>query len=166
MKNHKGFSLVELVIVMAVIGILSSMFMLSSSESISNANANNIITNLRNFSMAAMAYYTDNIDTFGKTPNTAISLSDVTPYMHNEGNVPDKNNYIVTNDSGTWWAGYRVEGIADSWKVRGKLQAHAEEYGLRGSDNTNPPAKGTNGKYPTYESKHKCVWIQIRSSRN
>lgn len=163
MKNHKGFSLVELIIVMVVIGILSSMFMLSSSESLSNASANNIITNLRNFSMAAMAYYTDNIDTFGKTPNKTISLSDVTPYMHNEGNVPDKDNYIVKNSSGTWWAGYSVAGIADGPKVRGKLQAHAEEYGLRGSGNDTPPAKGVTAYY---KSTDKYVWIQIRSSRN
>ena len=168
MKNHKGFSLVELVIVMAVIGILSSMFMLSSSESISNANANNIITNLRNFSMAAMAYYTDNIDTFGKTPNTAISLSDVTPYMHNEGNVPDKNNYIVTNDSGTWWAGYNLTTALDNDKVREKLQGRSESANLKGTTNSStPPTKSSSdGKYPAYDSTHTCVWLLIRSPRN
>ncbi|MBQ3399310.1 MAG: type II secretion system protein, partial [Synergistaceae bacterium] len=66
MKKHKGFTLIELLIVIVVMGILASMMMLSSSESVSTARASNIISSLRNFSMAAMAYYTDNMDTFGK----------------------------------------------------------------------------------------------------
>ena len=88
MKKHKGFTLIELLIVIVVMGILASMMMLSSSESVSTARASNIISSLRNFSMAAMAYYTDNMDTFGKTPSTAIDFDKVkSSYMHNEGDI-------------------------------------------------------------------------------
>lgn len=64
MKNikRKGFTLVELLIVIVVIGILSAMMMLSSTEAVTSAKASNIVSNLRNFKTAAMAMYVDYLD--------------------------------------------------------------------------------------------------------
>lgn len=64
MKNikRKGFTLVELLIVIVVIGILSAMMMLSSTEAVTSARASNIVSNLRNFKTAAMAMYVDYLD--------------------------------------------------------------------------------------------------------
>ena len=59
--KRKGFTLVELLIVIVVIGILSAMMMLSSTEAVSSAKVNNIIVKFRNLKTAAMAYYMDNI---------------------------------------------------------------------------------------------------------
>ena len=65
MKNtRKGFTLVELLIVIVVIGILSAMMMLSSTEAVTSAKASNIVSNLRNLKTAALACYTDSMDDF------------------------------------------------------------------------------------------------------
>ena len=165
MSIKKGFTLIEVLIVIAVIGILSSMMMMSSTESVSTAKASNIISNLRNFSMAAMAYYTEHVDEVGKNPtNYEIERTTVTPYMHNEGDVPDKENYIVTNKGGTWWPGYKLSGTVDEGKIKEKLTNRAESANLKGSGDT-PPTKGSDNKYPPY-NKHSYVWLLIRSSRN
>ena len=60
--KREGFTLVELLIVIVVIGVLSAMMMLSSTEAVSSARASNIISNLRNWKTAALAWYVDHID--------------------------------------------------------------------------------------------------------
>lgn len=60
--RRNGFTLVELLIVIVVIGVLSAMMMLSSSESVSTAKATNIINNLQILKRATVAWYADNRD--------------------------------------------------------------------------------------------------------
>ena len=171
MNKHKGFTLVELLIVIVVIGILASMMMISTSESTSTAKANTIISNLRNFSMAAMAYYTDSMDTFGKTPNTEIDMDKVKGYMHNEGKIPDEDKYMVLNHSvteggktiSTWWA--RYDASNDDVRIKEKLAGRAQSANLKGSTNIETtPTKTTAGKYPDY-NKDAVVWLLIRTNK-
>lgn len=170
MKKHKGFTLIELLIVIVVMGILASMMMLSSSESVSTARASNIISNLRNFSMAAMAYYTDNMDTFGKTPSTAIDFDKVKSYMHNEGDIPDVGKYVMQNKGETindkqvytWWVGYNLDSEND--RVRAKLEGRASTAKLKGNKSDTPPDKSSAVDYNHSSNKHTYVWIQIRSN--
>ncbi len=61
-NRKKGFTLVELLIVIVVIGVLSAMMMLSSTEAVSSAKAANIINNLRNWKTATLEWYADHID--------------------------------------------------------------------------------------------------------
>ena len=58
--NRKGFTLVELLIVIVVIGVLAAMFILSSTESVTSAKASNIITNLQLLKRAVLAWHMDN----------------------------------------------------------------------------------------------------------
>ena len=60
MKNRKGFTLAELLIVFVVIGVLAAMFILSSTESVTTAKASNIITNLQLLKRAVLAWHMDN----------------------------------------------------------------------------------------------------------
>ena len=69
MNKYKGFTLVELMIVLVVIGVLSIMIMFSSSEAVDSANATKIINNLGAFQRAGLAYYNDNMDTINKDPS-------------------------------------------------------------------------------------------------
>ena len=174
MKKHKGFTLIELLIVIVVMGILASMMMLSSSESVSTARANNIISSLRNFSMAAMAYYTDKMDEFGKNPGYLKNDSDtlttnVKARMHNEGNIPDVEKYNVvnkeedsTNKIYTLWVGYNLE--SENSRVKEKLAGRASSAKLYGTGSINPPARGSSG-YSDYKNTDNYVWILIRSNR-
>ncbi len=68
-NRKKGFTLVELLIVIVVIGILSAMMMLSSTEAVSSAKANNVISNIHNLKTATLAFYVDNIDKITHTKN-------------------------------------------------------------------------------------------------
>ena len=64
MKNciRKAFTLVELLIVIVVIGVLAAMLMLSSTEAVSSAKATKIISDLRLWKTAVLAWYTDHLD--------------------------------------------------------------------------------------------------------
>lgn len=62
--KRRGFTLVELLIVILVIGVLSVMMILSSTESVTTAKVSNIIANLTNLKRAVTAWYLDNYDRF------------------------------------------------------------------------------------------------------
>ncbi|MBQ7543443.1 MAG: type II secretion system protein [Synergistaceae bacterium] len=97
--KRKGFTLVELLIVIVVIGILAAMMMLSSTEAVSSARANDIISNLRNLKTATLAWYADNIDKvnsngevlkadgkYGKFgQDDVVTIMDILPYLGNTG---------------------------------------------------------------------------------
>ena len=60
-NNRKAFTLIELLIVIVVIGILSSMMLLSSLEAINSADTATVISNLTNLKKAATLWYMDNL---------------------------------------------------------------------------------------------------------
>lgn len=60
--KRRGFTLVELLIVIVVIGILAAMMMLSSTESVSSAKATKIISDLTVLKKAVTSWYIDNYD--------------------------------------------------------------------------------------------------------
>ena len=61
---RKGFTLVELLIVIVVIGILAGMMMLSSTEAVTSAKATKIISDMKQLQKAVLAWYLDNYDRF------------------------------------------------------------------------------------------------------
>lgn len=166
---HKGFTLAEMLIVMAIIGILASMMMISSTQSVLTTKAGNIVSTLRNFASAAMTFYTDSMDHFTKTPNTPEDLKDwVKKYMYSEGStVQDEGKYYVKNASGTWWVGYDLANASDADGLKSRLQSRAQAAGLKGSRSISEyPAKISNSnKYTSYTTSHNAVWLLIRSNR-
>lgn len=159
---HKGFTLVEMLLVIAIIGILSSMMMVASSESVRTTEANNIVTNLRNFASAAMTFYTDSMDHFTANPNdTSTDLkSCVMKYMYNGGNsIQNSGDYYVKNDSGKWWVGYVLSTGSNNDGIKTRLTAKAQSSNLRGSASINDfPATAST----SYYNGENVVWLMIR----
>ena len=159
---RKGFTLAEVLLVIAIIGVLSGMMMVASSESVKTTEANNIVNNLRNFASAAMTFYTDSMDHFTATPNdTSTDLkSCVVKYMYNGGNsIQNSGDYYVKNDNGKWWVGYALPSGSNSDGIKTRLKAKAQSSNLRGSDSieTTPETDST-----SYYNENPAVWLRIR----
>ena len=158
--KRRGFTLVELLIVIVVIGILSAMMMLSSTEAVSSAKANNIISNMRNMRTAVTAWYVDNIDRIVigrndkgevnsvKVGDTAFSQfvaseagkKEIMKYFNNSEAISLKGKesatknagdyFLLDNDYTTWNVAYQL-GNNDA-SVKEKLAGRAKSVGLRG----------------------------------
>ena len=151
-NRKKGFTLVELLIVIVVIGVLSAMMMLSSTEAVSSAKAADIVSNLRNWKTATLEWYTDNLDKVtpqGKVKDDngneqeftkQVHAKDILPYLGSglkvDGNdVKDSSGGRYFTDyanhgtnSREWLIGYQLP--VDDARVKEKLEARAETTGL------------------------------------
>ena len=161
MNTHKGLTMIEMLIVITVIGVLSSMMMMSSTETVSTSNAMNIITTLRNFTVATMSLYNDSPD-LRKDTETRDITSYVRPYTYkgttNSGNDDDVyKNYCVKNFGGNLYAGY--EFPYDDKALKGKVSKHTAENGLLGSDNISTTSTAPTDDY----SNQDVVWMKVRS---
>lgn len=159
MYVREGFTMAEMLIVIALMCVFSSIVMMSGSEAITTAKTGNIIDSLQNISMAAMIFYSNSADHFGRTPNSPADLkSHIAKYLNPKGNESKTDGYYVVNDSGTWWAGYKVEN-AQHERIEEKLTGHAKSVGLKGTDSELCPKE----PYDDYED-HPFVWMMIRSN--
>lgn len=152
--KKKGFTLVELLVVIVIISILASILMVSSAQSQRSAKANTIINNLRNLSTAALLYYSDNA---GKSFGSDLT-SLVLKYTQN-GEITGDGTYYVKNFSNVWYAGYKfaTNATKDPY-IRNNLTGRAKALQLRGSaSENNTPTTGTN-----YYSNHQVVWLLVR----
>ena len=153
-SNRKGFTLVELLIVIVVIGVLSAMMMLSSTEAVSSAKASNIISNLRNLKTAVLSWYTDNLDKIqtdgrvkiGDETHPIQEWTDaqlgISKYFSNGDSVPYKGSKETKGDNGfyciydaggvnrtTWYVGYRFDTKTEA-AVKEKVKARKDSLGL------------------------------------
>lgn len=101
--GRKGFTLVELLIVIIIIGILAGMMMLATTDVIAKAEATRIVSNLRTLKSAVILYQSEN----GKLPEGS------TIYMASPNSL-DKyldgaklsNAYYVGKLSNDLWVAY------------------------------------------------------------
>ena len=143
MKNsRKGFTLVELLIVIVVIGVLSTMMMLSSTEAVSSAKASNIISNLRNLKTAALAWYADNLSTADASGFTLKDKADlktaILKYMTNgdagtDANSPFKDYSFEGTTSDTWFVKYSGADVTGNSRVVDKLNGRRTAVGINGA---------------------------------
>ncbi len=147
--KRKGFTLVELLIVIVVIGVLSAMMMLSSTEAVTSAKASNIVSNLRNLKTAALAYYVDNYDAAEAESFTTLDTASVLNYM-SSGSADIGGEYTFTIDGKGSSAAWFVNCKVTDTRVRTKLQGRAKSVGLLANATSGDKTEYSNGESVHY----------------
>lgn len=120
-QKREGFTLVELLIVIVVIGILSAMMMLSSTEAVSSARANNIIANLRNLKTAALAFYVDSLDKIADLGEEKVIPKDYIVKYLGSSNNDEINKISDKTANGKGYSGYSVYITKKNQTTKNKL---------------------------------------------
>ncbi len=148
LKKRSGFTLVELLIVIIIIGILAGAMLLVAGSGTDSAEATKIISDLRSLKSAALLYYADH------PTNPAVpTLTNLRDYMDRD--LPDTQFVVtgVTTSADTqWWVG---KIAITTVGVQSKLSTRASEVGLF-TGSTTAPTPGT--AYSTGEN----AWMRAR----
>ncbi|MBQ9527694.1 MAG: type II secretion system protein [Fretibacterium sp.] len=132
---RSGFTLVELLIVIAVIGILMSGMLLSGSSATSSARALSIVNDLRVMKQAVFLMYLDSMDHFDK--GQAPKFENLSPavalarYVDNPGKYEGGRYGFAVSDS-RWYVTYTI-GDGSS-EIKASLSGRAKTDGLLEND--------------------------------
>ena len=174
--KRKGFTLVELLIVIAIIGTLTALMTLSSTNATASAEAAKVVSGLRTARSAAIMYYWDHPDLQTSTvwakgtedddpgvqEKFASEIGDyleATPEGASLGTVYTLKLIGTAGDAASkadWYVGYTVANntkISDAVKAR--LVGQASSYGLWGITDA--------GAVAAYATTDTVIYVKVRS---
>jgi general secretion pathway protein G len=138
LKKRTGFTLVELLIVIIIIGILAGAMLLVAGSGTDKAEATKIVSNLRSMKAAALLYYADN-----PSETDCPDVLSLDKYMDRK--ISEQTGYVTVDSQDVWLMGY--EGLTDKEGVQEKLSETAKSNGLLGPDYTSDYADGDTKVY-------------------
>lgn len=142
LRCRPGFTLVELLIVIIIIGILSGMMMLNAGSATDKAEATKIVANMRSVKSACMLFYAENgvwpdTDLSGKSLDTemsSLSSSDYNSVADFLDSEPDEKYTLNVTDEGYIDVVFDPDNETDSPSVGSgvtdKLADMAQDSGL------------------------------------
>ncbi|RRD65482.1 prepilin-type N-terminal cleavage/methylation domain-containing protein [Fretibacterium sp. OH1220_COT-178] len=139
MNMRKGFTLVELLIVIVIIGILAAAMLLSSGSATASAEASNVVSNLRSLKAAALMFYMTSMDDVeaenGKVPAKFDFEKHLAIYTDNPSKYKKTEYALVSDTNKKWYVGYDLSKVPSSTKdeVAAKLIGKRKSLGLMGS---------------------------------
>ena len=169
-KMRKGFTLLELLVVIGVMGILSSLAMVGGQEATNAARATNIADNLEKAASAMMMYYSDNADSINKSGTTAAAVATgASAYLKNallEAAGENTDVYFVAlseanNASAQWYVGYKFQDADDALKAIIANKATRMQLNDKTAD---VPASGSDPAKPVaaYDGTTDIVYMLVR----
>ncbi len=138
--RRKGFTLVELLIVIIIIGILAGALLLVAGAGTDKASASKIVSNLRNLQSAAVMYYSD----YNDWASNDITLLD--EFM--DGDPGD--GYEMSGDSHVYYDGGLISTADGGVNLKLEMMAN----------NGDVPLFDSTGE--SYDKGDKAVYMKVR----
>ena len=157
MRQKRGFTMIELLIVMFIIGVLAGAMLLAQRGSEASAQATAIVKDLRIMKSGASLFLHENEGFIGSL--NANYAEELGKYMEHGRIINDPVRYSFYIVGDTRWVGVGVDGDRTGTRLNAILEEKSKNMGtsmsLYGSDDITQPPSNTNN---VYNKSHVAIW--------